>query len=152
MDKAIWETPLSLDEINHRAKGTLSDLFDIQFIEVGNSHLTARMPITSKLFQPMQIMHGGATALLAETVASAAANYCIDQTSKICVGMELNINHIRPMSSGFVDAIATPLHLGSATQVWEIKIYNNEKKLVSASRLTVAIKRKTPKETKNLDF
>lgn len=139
MDKPIWITPISIVEINSKMKGTLSDLLDIQFIEIGNSHLTARMAITAKLFQPMKIMHGGATALLAETVGSAAANYCIDQTTKICVGMELNINHIRPMSSGFVDAIATPLHLGKATQVWEIKIYSDKEKLVSASRLTVAV-------------
>lgn len=139
MTKPIWIHPLTLSDINHRAKNTLSDHLGIKFIEVGYTFLVARMSIETSVLQPMGIMHGGATAALAETVASAAANYCVDQTNKVCVGLELNINHLRPMHKGFVDAIATPLHLGKTTQVWEIKIYDEQKKLVSASRLTLAI-------------
>jgi 1,4-dihydroxy-2-naphthoyl-CoA hydrolase len=140
MTKTIWYAPFELSALNERGKNTLSDLLGIEFIEVGNDFLTARMPITSNVSQPMGIMHGGATAALSETVASAAANYCIDQSVKVCVGLELNINHLRPMKEGYVDAVAKPLHLGKTTQVWEIKVYNMEKKLISAARLTLAIR------------
>ena len=139
MSKPIWIHHLCLADVNSRGKNTLSDHLGIEFIEVGNAHLTARMPIAAILMQPMGIMHGGATAALAETVASAAANYCIDQSAKICVGVELNINHLRSMRAGYLDAIASPLHLGKRTQVWEIKIYDEMKRLVSAARLTLAV-------------
>ena len=86
----------------------------------------------------MGVVHGGATAALAETVASAAANYCVEK-GKVCVGLDLNINHIRAVSSGFVIAVAKSLHLGKTTQVWEIKITNEAGQLISAARLTVAI-------------
>ena len=139
MTKLMWKTPLTLSEINARAKNTLSDHLKIEFIEIGDRHLTARMPISSILMQPMGIVHGGATAALAETVASAAANYCIDQAVHICVGLELNINHLRSIQAGYVDAVATPLHIGKTTQVWEIKIYDELKHLTSAARLTLAV-------------
>ena len=142
MTKTIWTSPVTLDEINNRAKNSLSDHLGIEFVDLGHNFLTARMTISSQLMQPMGIMHGGASAALAETVASAAANYCVDQSLKVCVGLELNINHIRPMKSGYLDAIATPLHLGKTTQIWDIKIYNGEKKLVSISRLTLAVSTK----------
>jgi uncharacterized protein (TIGR00369 family) len=103
--------------------------------------------MTTKVSQPMGIMHGGASAALAETVASVAANYCVDP-SKVCVGLELNINHIRPLKNGYADAVAKPLHLGKTTQVWEIKIYDPAKKLVSVARLTLAIIRPLDKPSR----
>ncbi|HEX2583332.1 MAG TPA: PaaI family thioesterase [Chlamydiales bacterium] len=138
-NQSIWLQPLELSEVNRRAKNTLSHFLGIEFVEVGDDFLTARMPIAPKVSQPMGVLHGGASAALAETVASAAANYCVDQTIKVCVGLELNINHLRPLKSGYADAVAKPLHLGKTTQVWEIKIYDSEKKLISAGRLTVAV-------------
>ncbi len=138
MKQSIWLQPLELSDVNRRAQGTLSHFLGIDFIEVGADFLTARMPITSKVMQPMGIMHGGASAALAETVASAAANYCVEAL-KVCVGLELNINHLRPLKEGYADAVTSPLHLGRTTQVWEIKIYNPAKKLTSAARLTLAI-------------
>ncbi len=87
----------------------------------------------------MGIMHGGASAALAETVASAAANFCIDLDQKVCVGLNIHTNHMKAVKSGPVEAIAKPLHLGRSTQVWEIEIYSPEKKLVSVSRLTLAV-------------
>ena len=93
----------------------------------------------------MGLLHGGASCALAETVGSAAANYCVDQTTTVCVGLDININHIRPVKLGTVTGIAKPLHLGKTTQVWEIKIYNEGRQLVSVSRLTMAvIEKKTP--------
>lgn len=87
----------------------------------------------------MGILHGGSSCALAETVGSAAANYCIDQNTKLCVGLEINVNHVRTVQSGVVEAIAKPLHLGKTTQIWDIKIYNEKKQLVSVSRLTMAV-------------
>ncbi len=134
----IWKMQVTAEEINHRCRNTLCDHLGIEFIEVGDDFMTARMPVDQKTNQPMGIMHGGASAALAETVASAAANYCVEK-GKICVGLELNINHIRAVGSGFVEAVAKPLHLGKNTQVWEIKIINEAKQLVSAARLTIAV-------------
>jgi uncharacterized protein (TIGR00369 family) len=134
----IWTIPVTVEEINHRCRNTLCDHLGIEFIEIGDSHMTARMPVDRRTNQPMGIVHGGATAALAETVASAAANYCVEK-GKVCVGLDLNINHIRAVSSGFVTGTAKPLHLGKSTQVWEIKIENEAKQLVSAARLTIAI-------------
>lgn len=134
----IWTIPVTVEEINHRCRNTLCDHLGIEFIEIGDNHMTARMPVDRRTNQPMGIVHGGATAALAETVASAAANYCVEK-GKVCVGLDLNINHIRSVSSGYVIGTARPLHLGKSTQVWEIKIENQAKQLVSAARLTIAI-------------
>lgn len=137
--KPIWTSSPTPGEINGRAANTLSDYLGIQFTEVGENFLSAIMPIDQKTIQPMGIMHGGASAALAETVASAAANYCIDQSTHVAVGLDLNINHLKAVRSGFVKAVAKPFHLGKTTQVWEIKIFNETEHLVSIARLTVAV-------------
>lgn len=134
----IWTKPVTIEEINHRCRNTLCDYLGIEFIEIGDEHLTARMPVDRRTIQSMGVVHGGATAALAETIGSAAANYCIDDT-KVAVGLDLNINHIRAVSAGFVIGVAKPLHLGKTTQVWEIRIYNEAKQLSSAARLTIAM-------------
>jgi 1,4-dihydroxy-2-naphthoyl-CoA hydrolase len=137
--KPIWTSPVTAEEINTRARGTLSDHLGIEFTEVGDSHLTAEMPVDARTVQPMGLLHGGASAALAETVGSAAANYCVDQATKVCVGLDININHLRPVRIGKVTGVAKPLHLGKKTQVWEIKIYSEDKNLVAISRLTMAV-------------
>ena len=140
----IWITPLSLDEINKRARNTLCDHLGIEFTDAGDDYLTALMPVDQKTCQPMGILHGGATCALAETVGSAAANYCIDQNQKVCVGLDINANHLRPVHSGSrITGVAKPLHLGKTTQVWEIRIFNESKQLISVSRLTMAVIAKT---------
>lgn len=140
--KSIWTTPISLEEINRRAQKSLSDYLGIIFTALTEESLTATMPVDACTLQPMGIMHGGASAALAETVASAAANYCVDQTQEVCVGLELNINHIRAVKAGTIAAIAKPLHLGKRTQVWEIKIENEQGELISAARLTLMVLKK----------
>jgi len=139
MNTSIWVQRPLLQDLNAATKNTLMDHLGITYIDVGDSSLTARMTIHNTHRQPMGIMHGGATAALAESVDSTAANYCVDQGSKICVGVELNINHLKAVKEGHVDAIALPLHLGKSTQVWEIKISNNKGALVSAGRLTLSV-------------
>lgn len=97
------------------------------------------MPVDHRTKQPLGILHGGASCVLAETVGNAAANYCVDVNNKTCVGLEINVNHIRAVQSGIVTGIAKPLHIGRTTQVWEIRIYNEGKQLTAVSRLTVAV-------------
>lgn len=138
-EKNIWTHPINLEEINLRGKNTLAEHLGIVFTDVGKDHLTAIMPIEQKHMQPMGIMHGGSSCVLAETVGSVAANFCIDQKTKRCVGLDININHLRSVRSGVLTATATPFHLGKTTQVWEIQIRNEERKLVAISRLTIAV-------------
>ena len=139
MNQSIWVALPSLDALNQRCRNSLSDHLGIEFVDVGDDFLTARMPIDQRTVQPQDIMHGGASAALAETVGSVAGNYCVDPKSYYCVGLELNINHLRPVKRGWVDAVAKPLHLGRKTQVWEIKVYDEKKKMVSIARLTLMV-------------
>ncbi len=139
MSKPIWITPVTVEEINRRCIGTLSDHLGIEFVAIGDEFLSAKMPIDRRTIQPMGILHGGASCVLAETVGSAAANYCVDQNQKICVGLDININHIRSVKSGYVVGVARPFHLGKSTQVWEIKIHDEANQLVAVSRLTMSI-------------
>ncbi len=134
----LWKQPIDLELLNHSMKGTLCELLEIHFIEVRENALIATMKIGQKHMQPMRIMHGGASCVLAETVGSTAANFCVE-SGKVCVGLEININHLRPVKTGILTAMATPLHLGRTTQVWDIKIHNEQNKLVAVSRHTVAI-------------
>lgn len=139
MKNSIWNAPFTLEEINRRCKNSLCDHLGIEFTEIGRDFLTAIMPVDKRTIQPMGVLHGGATAALAETVGSAAANYCIDQSLFVCVGLDLNINHIKAVKSGPIKAIAKPFHLGKTTQVWEIQVVNKEGNLIAVSRLTMAI-------------
>lgn len=137
--QTIWSFPFDLEMLNKRSKGTFADYLNIKFVEIGNDYLIAEMPLEQHLCQPSGLLHGGASCALAETVGSAAANYCIDQKQKICVGMEININHIRSIRFGTTLAKAQPLHIGKTTQVWDIKIRNEQQTLIAVSRLTVAV-------------
>lgn len=137
--KPIWTVPISLEEVNQRCRNSLIDHLGIEFTDIGDDHLSATMPIDRRTLQPMGILHGGASCVLAETIGSVAANYCIDPTVKVCVGLDININHIRQVRTGQVTGVGKPLHLGKTTQVWEIKIYNEGKQLVAIARLTMAV-------------
>ncbi len=146
MTQSIWHTPLQLAPLNDRALDGLSRHLGIEFIEFGHDHLTARMPVAAHTYQPLGSLHGGATAALAETVGSVAANCCVDPTVRFCLGLELNINHLKAVTAGFIHAVARPLHIGRTTQVWDIQIYNDEKKRIAVARLTIAVIKKIPPE------
>ena len=135
----IWFREYSLEELNTIAKGNLVSHVGIEFIEIGADYLKARMPVDQRTKQPFGILHGGASVVLAETVGSYAANMVVDYPKEIFVGQEINANHIRPVSSGYVTGTASPLHMGKNSQVWEIKIYDEQEKLVCASRITMAL-------------
>ena len=111
----------------------------IEFLEVGDDYIKARMPVDHRTIQPFGLLHGGASVALAETLGSVAANLCVDRENKMCVGLEINANHIRPVTNGFVYGIAKAIHVGASTQVWETRIHNEQEKLVCVSRLTLAI-------------
>ncbi len=136
---SIWFREYTLDEINRLSKNTMLEHLDIEFTEIGPDYLTARMPVDRRTLQPAGVLHGGASAALAESLGSVAANLCVDPAQKYCVGMELNINHLRPVKAGFVTGTTSPFHLGKMTQVWEIKIHTEEGKLVAVSRITMAV-------------
>lgn len=135
----IWHQPITIAMANERAKNSMSEYLGIIFTDVGDDFLAARMPVDHRTKQPMGIMHGGASCVLAETVGSTAANYCVDQKAFYCVGLDINTNHIRSMREGFVVGIARPFHLGRTTQVWSIEIKDEAGKLVSINRLTMAV-------------
>lgn len=139
----MWTAPLATPgELNKLAAGTMAEILDIRFTTVGEDYLEATMPVNENTRQPYGLLHGGASAALAETVGSVAASMCIDRERQICVGLEINCNHIRGKKDGLVTARATPLHIGSSTHVWEIKIRDERDKLVCVSRLTMAILKK----------
>ncbi len=134
----IWLRDINFDLLIERSKDTMVDILDIKFTDIGDDYLKAQMPVDNRTKQPMGIMHGGASCVLAETVGSTAANFCVDET-RYCVGLDINVNHIRAMRSGFVVGTAKPYHLGRSTQVWGIEMTDEEGKLVSVSRLTMAV-------------
>jgi 1,4-dihydroxy-2-naphthoyl-CoA hydrolase len=137
----IWEK-LPIDKLNELSVNTMSEVLGIKFTEVGDNFIKASMPVTSATHQPYGLLHGGASAALAETIGSVASWMVIDREKYICVGMEINCNHIRGKKDGLVVATAEPLHIGSTTHVWDIKIRDEREKLVCVSRLTVAVLKK----------
>ena len=111
----------------------------IEFTEIGENHLTAKMPVDHRTHQPYGLLHGGASVALAETLGSMAAAFCVDLKTQYCVGLDINANHVKGIKSGFVFGTTTPMHIGKKTHVWEIKITNDQNELVCISRLTIAV-------------
>lgn len=136
---SIWQKPFSLEDLSNRNQRTLVDHLEINFTEIGDDYLTATMPFGENTQQYMGILHGGASCVLAETVGSVAANFVIDHEKFRAVGQEINANHIRPVSQGLITGTARPVHLGRSTQVWDIKMTNDQGKLTCISRLTMAV-------------
>jgi 1,4-dihydroxy-2-naphthoyl-CoA hydrolase len=127
-------------------KGFSSDTLDahlgIELIEIGPDFLKARMPVDNRTKQPYGLLHGGASLVLAETLGSFGAAMVIDLNQYTCVGQEINANHLRSVRSGFVTGISKPIHIGSSSQVWDIKIYDDQERIICVSRITVAILKK----------
>lgn len=139
----VWRNRLkTVEELNDLSVSTMAEILGIRFTELGDDYLEATMPVSNNTRQPYGLLHGGASAALAETVGSVASSLCIDNQKQICVGLEINCNHVRGKKEGWVTARATPLHIGASTHVWDIKIVDERGKLVCVSRLTVAILKK----------
>lgn len=138
---SIWKKPIDLLKYQNVNKNTIVDLLDIEVTEIGEDFLTAKMPVDHRTHQPMGILHGGASVVLAETVGSVASNLALDN-DHYAVGLEINANHLRPVSSGHVYGTARPIHIGKTTHVWSIEIVNDEGKKTCVSRITMAVKKR----------
>ncbi len=136
---SIWKKPVSIEILNATSKNTLIEHLQIKYTDFTDDSLTATMPVCSFTHQPLGMLHGGASVVLAETLGSLAANFSVDEGS-YCVGLDINANHVRAMRSGHVIGTAKPLHLGISTQVWQIDITDELGRLVCTSRLTIAVK------------
>lgn len=136
---AIWFDDFPLDYASERAKGSLIAHLGIEVIEAGDDYLKARMPVDHRTKQPAGVLHGGASVALAETLASWAAAFVVDRAKHHCVGIEINANHVRPVSGGHVTGVARPIQLGKTLQVWEVRISDERDKLVCISRVTMAV-------------
>ena len=121
---------------NETSKNTLMETLDIEYIDVGEDFLLAKMPVTPKVHQPDGVLHGGATAALAESVGSAASYVFLDGNKYFVRGLEITANHVKSVKEGFVYAKATILHKGRTTQLWEIRVTNEDDQLVSLCKLT----------------
>ena len=135
----MFHSNLSLKSINALGQGCMVEHVGIEFTELGEDYLIAKMPVDERTHQPFGLLHGGASVVLAETMGSVAAACCVDPNHFFCVGQEINANHIKSVRSGFVYGKVTPIHVGKKTHVWQIRITNEEGKLVCISRITMAV-------------
>ena len=136
----MFTRSIPLDALHSFSQNTIANHLGIEFTEIGTDYITARMPVDERTHQPFGILHGGASVVLAETLGSIASFLCLpDPEKQHAVGLEINANHLRPVKQGFVYGTVKSIHLGRTTHIWDIRITNEENKLVCISRLTVAI-------------
>lgn len=135
----IWHGETDLRELNLRGTQSLNSNLGIEITEVSDTSLHGKMPVDDRTVQPAGVLHGGASVALAETLASWAGFLAVDRSRFHVVGQEINANHIRPASSGWVHGEATPINIGRRAHVWEVRIVNDDGKLVCISRCTLAV-------------
>lgn len=136
---AIWRDSFSVELLNQHSRDTLISLLGIEFTEVGDDYLKARMPVDERTYRPGRMLHGGASVVLAETLASWAALLVVDREQNECVGLEINANHVRAVASGVITGTARPIHLGRSTQIWDVRSVDPQDRLVCVSRVTMAV-------------
>lgn len=139
MSDSIWFRQPDIESLNKGMPGTACGVMGILITEVGPDYIVGTMPADSRTFQPFGLVHGGANVVLAETLGSVGANYCVDNSKFYCVGQEVNANHLRGVRSGLVTGRASRLHAGRTSQVWDIKLYDDQNRLTCVSRLTMAV-------------
>ncbi|WP_323756167.1 hotdog fold thioesterase [Roseivirga sp.] len=135
----MFQPGVNISTVNQFSKNTMVEHLGIEITEVGADFMRAKMPVDHRTKQPLGLLHGGASLTLAETLGSIAAHSVVDPEKQYCVGLEINGNHIKSVKEGWVYAIAKPHHIGRKTQVWEIKITNENDDLVCISRITMAV-------------
>lgn len=135
----MFHPKATLEIINQMGKNTLVEHLGIEIIEIGNDYLIGKMPVDHRTHQPLGMLHGGASVVLAETLGSVAATLTVDPEKQYCVGLDINANHVKSVRSGFVLGKTSPIHVGKKTQVWEIRITNEAEELVCISRITMAV-------------
>lgn len=138
----MWFDKYTVEHLNTKRNDNMAGNIGIEFLEIGPDFIKARMPVDERTKQAFGILHGGASCVLSETLGSVAAWMCIDPSKQMAVGVEINANHIRPVSEGFVTGICKPVQVGRSIHVWNTEIYKDDGKLSCVSRLTVAIKDK----------
>jgi len=135
----VFRDAVSIQALNTLSRNTLIEHLGIVFTAAGEDWISATMPVDERTRQPYGILHGGASVVLAETLGSSAGNLCVDTTREVCVGLEINANHIRAVRAGTVTGTARAVHVGRSTRVWDIRIEDAAGKLVCTSRLTLAV-------------
>ena len=134
----IWTRPISVEALAAAHKDTAPEHLGIEFLEVGDDFIVARVPVDERTRQPYGLLHGGVSVVLAETLGSCGAIYCAPEGHRV-VGLDINANHIRGATSGWVTGKTTPVHIGRSTQVWHIELRNDAGELTCVSRLTLAV-------------
>ena len=140
---AIWTHPLTPEQLNALSRNTIGEHLGMEITEVGEDFVRGRMPVDKRTHQPYGLLHGGASVVLAESLGSIGAGMVVGGSGAV-VGIEINANHLRGVREGWVTGTARPLHTGRTTQVWEIRIENDDGALVCISRLTLAVVPKVP--------
>ena len=135
---AVWTTPPTLEQLNARSQGCAVSHLGIEFTEIGPDYLCARVPVDERTKQPYGLLHGGVSVVLAETLGSIGAYYACPEGHR-GVGLDINANHIRAASSGWVTGTARAVHIGRTTQVWQIDMVNDAGEITCVSRITMAI-------------
>jgi uncharacterized protein (TIGR00369 family) len=141
---SIWTSSPDLEQLNALTRETIAALIGIRFVEIGADYLRATMPVDVRTHQPYGMLHGGASVVLAETLGSVAGHLCVREGGKAVVGIEINANHIRGVRDGHVVGTARPAHIGSTTQVWEVRIENERQQLVCLARITLSVLTREP--------
>jgi 1,4-dihydroxy-2-naphthoyl-CoA hydrolase len=136
---SIWFASPTVENANRLMQPVLGGHLGIRFTEFGDDYVRGTMPVEARTHQPMGILHGGASVVLAETLGSVAANCVVDPSKFYCVGQEINANHLRPVGSGLVTGTARAIHLGARSQVWGIEMRDERDRLTCVSRLTIAV-------------
>ncbi|MBK9457867.1 MAG: hotdog fold thioesterase [Sphingobacteriales bacterium] len=136
---SIWHTPPNMELVNQFSEGCMVAHLGIEITDIGDNYLCGKMPVDHRTKQPFGLLHGGASVTLAETLGSIASGLVVDVTQKKCVGLEINANHLRSATSGWVYGTARPIHIGQNSHIWDIQITNHQNKLVCISRLTMAV-------------
>lgn len=139
----IWKKEFEIKDLNLFRKETILENMGIEFLEKGDDFISATMPVDKRTRQPLGLLHGGASVVLAETLGSTASYMALDE-SHYSVGLEIKANHLKSVTQGRVKGVVTPVHLGKSTQVWDIAIEDEQQKLICVSRLTMAVLKTPP--------
>jgi len=141
MAKEIKKIPTSksINDLNEFSKNSMVSHLGIEFTALGGDYICAKMPVDHRTHQPMGLLHGGASVVLAETLGSVGSYLCVEEEKFYCVGLEINANHVKSVKEGFVYGKATLLHFGKKTHIWDIRIYTEGNELVCISRITIAV-------------
>ncbi|MCB0507391.1 MAG: hotdog fold thioesterase [Bacteroidetes bacterium] len=137
---SIWKfKEIDLNILQEKDKNTILETLGIEYTAIGEDFISAKMPVDKRTHQPMGLLHGGAHVVLAESLGSVAANLCLDVSKEYALGLDINSNHLKSIRSGYVYGTAKPIHIGSKTQVWEIKIKDENEHLLNISRITMIV-------------